>query len=441
LFKSLVEETMKARSETWRIQTWRSSGYGKASDDGGCSFCGKGDEDVRIFIAAPGGFICEACVILSDSFLRKETDHPCPGWRHLAPAAIKAALDERVIGQERAKRILSVALYNHRKRLANRAHHGTKIAKSNILLIGPSGTGKTLLARTLAEVAEVPFAIVDATTLTETGYVGADVESILQRLLQAADHDVALAEGGILYIDEIDKIARRSPSSSSAWSSGGRNVAAEGVQQALLQLLEGTRVTVPRDDDRRYGRGAVELDTTNILFICGGHFALSEGVAGADDLVAFGFIPELVGRLPVVVPLADLDEADLLEILTQPRNALVKQYELLFRLSGVELEFASAGLRTIARQAAARGMGARGLRAVIEQSLLDLMFELPDRPDIRRVLVDQETIELGSMRSLLGGAGVSGLTGTGPAPRFPGPQAAACLPGDPNTGKREVGSC
>lgn len=393
--------------------------------DAHCSFCGKSKAAVRILVAGRKCLICDACVILSDRVLRATRDELPEKWRGHTPAAIKAALDQRVIGQERAKRVLSVALYNHYKRLADRRYPDAELAKSNVLLIGPSGSGKTLLARSLAEIADVPFAIVDATSLTETGYIGADVESILLRLLEAAEYDTEAAETGILYLDEIDKLARRE-----TWS-GGRDVAGEGVQQALLRILEGAVVAVPLEGDRCQGRGAaLEIDTTNILFIAGGSFAgledivrthapapafgyrgfLPQAASGstsvlsqvaAEDLVAFGFIPELVGRLPVLAPLDELGEADLRAVLTQPRNALIDQYKRLFRLSGVELRFDDAALRVIARQALRRRAGARGLRAILERLLLDLMFALPEHPEMRALVIDGETAEGGNAGVLL----------------------------------------
>lgn len=393
--------------------------------DAHCSFCGKSKAAVRILVAGRKGRICDACVIQSDRVLHAARDDVPAKWRGHTPAAIKAALDQRVIGQERAKRVLAVALYNHYKRLADRRYPDAELAKSNVLLIGPSGTGKTLLARTLAEIAAVPFAIVDATSLTETGYIGADVESILLRLLEAAQYDTEAAETGILYLDEIDKIARKE-----TWS-GSRDIAGEGVQQALLRILEGAVVAVPLEGDRRFGRGAsLEIDTTNILFIAGGSFAGLEDIVRArehppalgyrgllpqadggpndvlcqvtaEDLVAFGFIPELVGRLPVLAPLGDLDAADLRAVLTQPRNALIDQYKRLFHLSGVELRFDEAALRVIARQALRRRAGARGLRAILERLLLDLMFTLPEHPETRVLVIDGETAESGNAGALL----------------------------------------
>jgi ATP-dependent Clp protease ATP-binding subunit ClpX len=391
-----------------------------------CSFCRKDREEAKLLISGQSGFICRACATASHRLLHGDIDCRYPAWLGRTPAEIKTALDAAVVGQEHAKRTLAVALYNHHKRLAHQRRHGAEIAKSNVLMIGPSGTGKTLLARTLAGIAEVPFVIADATTLTEAGYVGADVESILFRLLQVADYDIEEVQAGIVYIDEIDKIARKTSP-----HAGGRDIAGEGVQQALLRILEGAPVLVPADGGRRYGRGSdLEIDTANILFIAGGTFAGLEeivltreepaamGYGGAlpqaagslgevvkrvcpEDLVAFGLLPEFVGRFPVTTALDALDESDLLNVLTRPRDALVKQYKLLFRMSGIDLQFEEAALRAIVRKAVERSSGARGLRAIMEQLLLDLMFALPERPEIRKVIVDREAVAPGGAHLLL----------------------------------------
>lgn len=420
--------------------TWRPPG-GAA----GCSLCGGRAEEVQIVISARAGRLCRDCIRASHRRLRAELgDEGYPSWRDHAPRAIKAALDEAVIGQEHAKRILSVALYNHYKRLSQRRRRDPETGKSNILLIGPSGSGKTLLARRLAAIAEVPFAIVDATRLTAAGYVGADVESVLLRLLQAAGDDVEWAERGIVYLDEIDKLGRKE-----ATRSGGRDIAGEGVQQALLRMIEGAVVSIAAMPGRRVGRRAsLELDTSGILFICGGSFAGLERIVraregaspigygrteqrpagrglhrvAAADLVAFGFIPELVGRLPIVASLDALEAEQLVAVLTGTPHSPIRQYQQLFRLGGVELRFEKAALQAIARQASARRAGARALQAVIERLLLDLMFALPEHPEIRCVTIDREAVERGTAWPLAWRSAIV-------APRMPAPrpEAAAAL--------------
>ena len=407
---------------------------GEGADLLKCSFCGKSQKQVKKLIAGPGVYICDECIDLCNEIIDEESvSAAAPAGLDLdrlpRPQEINSVLDEYVVGQETAKRALSVAVYNHYKRvrMAEEGDGDVELQKSNIMLLGPTGCGKTLLAQTLARILNVPFAIADATALTEAGYVGEDVENILLKLIQAADYDVAKAETGIIYIDEIDKITRKADNPSLT-----RDVSGEGVQQALLKILEGTTASVPPQGGRKHPHQEfLTIDTTNILFICGGSFSELEKVIerrvdhkgigfGAaiteqahddpgelfeqvlpEDLVEYGLIPEFIGRLPVVAALHQLDQTDLVRILTEPKHALVRQFQRFFEFDDIELVFADDSLEAIADKALARETGARGLRSIIEDALLDVQFELPSREDVSKCVVTRESIEKGQSPMLV----------------------------------------